>query len=276
MANPFNKQFREQGLVRNKLGSVLIFGLFIFLFLFFFKPFGLSQLETLKQLMITFGFGLVTTFMLIVFKFLLDPVVNQARPTLGKSILWDLLIASSIGVANYFYLSVVFYPVFSLKYLLFSVWTAILVGSIPVTINYFIAFNRKYRTALEEAAIVPEGVLWENEVLIRAGNPRNEFRCNPSNVIYLCSNDNYVTIVTIRNKEIIKTHLRGTMKSIEEELKRDSRFFRCHKCFLVNSEYVDHLTGNAQNMKIILTHACVELPVSRSKSAQAVKKFRSR
>jgi hypothetical protein len=276
MANPFNKPFREEGLVRNKLGSILIFGLFIFLFLFFFKPFGLSQVETQKQLMITFGFGLVTTFMLIIFKFLLDPLINPGRFTLGKSILWALLTASSIGVANYFYLSVIFDMVFSIKYLLFSVWTAILVGSIPVTIQYIITFNRKYKSALEDAAIVPEGVLWENEVLIRAGNPRNEFRCNPSDIVYLCSNDNYVTIVTNKDDSIAKTHLRGTMKSVEEELKGDSRFFRCHKCFVVNSEYVDHLTGNAQNMKIKLTQAGVELPVSRSKSALAVKKFRSR
>jgi hypothetical protein len=276
MANPFNKPFREEGLVRNKLGSILIFGLFIFLFLFFFKPFGLSQIEPLKQLMVTFGFGIVTTFVLIIFKFLLDPLVSHARSTLGKSIVWDLIIATSIGIANYFYLSVVFDMVFSFKYLVFSIWTAILVGSIPVTINYIISFNRRYKTALEEAAIVPKGVLWENDVIIRAGNPRNEFRCNLSNVVYLCSNDNYVTIVTIKEEALAKTHLRGTLKAAEEELKRDSRFFRCHKCYVVNSEYVDHLTGNVQNMKIRLTQTGIEIPVSRSRSAQAVKKFRAR
>jgi hypothetical protein len=276
MANPFNKPYREEGTVKNKLVSILLFGLFIFLFLYFFKPFGLSELEPLKQLIVTFGFGLVTTFMLIVFKFLIEPLFPPERHTLGRNILWTLFIAVSIGVANYIYILVIFDIVFQFKYLLFSVWTAILVGSIPVTITYFVNINRKYRSALQEAAIIPEEVLRDEDILIRAGNPRNEFRCKTGNFVYLTSNDNYVTIVTIKDNTLIKTHLRGTIKAAEEELKRDSRFFRCHKCFIINSDYVDHISGNAQNMKIWLTHSGGEIPVSRTRASIASKKFRAR
>ena len=79
-----------------------------------------------------------------------------------------------------------------------AIWTAILVGIIPVTISYIISFNRIYRTALKDAAITPEEVLWESEVIIRGGNPKNEYKINPKSIVYLCSNDNYVTIVTIK------------------------------------------------------------------------------
>jgi hypothetical protein len=71
MVNPFNKPYKEVGTSRNKLVSILVFGLFIFLFLFFFKPFGLSQIKPVRQLFVTLGFGLVTTFMLFIFKYLL-------------------------------------------------------------------------------------------------------------------------------------------------------------------------------------------------------------
>ena len=172
MLNPFKKPFREVEAPGDKLVSILVFGLFIFLFLFLFKPFGLAQLKPLQLLFITLGFGLVTTFLLFVFKYLFEPVVSKSNWTLGKSILWDILIASCIGAANYIYICIIFPQIFLIKYLFILCLTAILVGSIPVTVSYIVSFNRIYKTALKEAAITPEEVLWENEVLIRAGNLR--------------------------------------------------------------------------------------------------------
>jgi hypothetical protein len=274
MVNPFRITYKESESTREKVSSFFLFGLFIFLFLFLFKPFGLSQLQTIQQLYITFGFGLVTTFMLFIFGYLIEPVISKYNWTLGKSILWDIFIASSIGVANYFYITIIFNQTLEFKYVLFSIWTAILVGSIPVTLRYIITFNRIYKTALKEVSVSAEDILWQSEVLIRAGNPKNEFRINPKNIVYLSSNDNYVTIVTISGDALNKTHLRGTLKAAEEELNRNNRFFRCHKCYIVNSEYVDHLTGNSQNLKIKLYRTGVEIPVSRSRAASVIKRIK--
>jgi hypothetical protein len=108
MENPFKKPYGRVETSREKLVFILVFGLFIFLFLFLFKPFGLAQLKAEWQLYISLGFGLVTTFMLSIFKYLLEPLVIKKNWTFGKNILWGLLIASSIGVANYFYVSIIF------------------------------------------------------------------------------------------------------------------------------------------------------------------------
>lgn len=265
MVNPFKKPFKEVETPRDKFVSILIFGLFIFLFLFFFKPFGLAQLKPIHLFFVTLGFGLVTTFLLFVFKYLIEPVVTKGNWTLGKSILWDILIASGIGAANYFYICLIFPQIFVFKYLLYFVWTAILVGSIPVIISYIVTFNKIYKNALEKAAIAPKEILWESEVIIRAGNPKNELKCNPKNIAYLCSNDNYVTIVTMKGDIQHKTTIRGTLKSAESELRKNSRFLRCHKCYIVNLDYIDRVTGHNQNMMIKLLHAGKEIPVSRSK-----------
>lgn len=274
MENPFKKPYTVSETPKEKIVFILVFGTFIFLFLFLFKPFGLAQLETGSQFFVSLGFGLVTIFMLFIFKFLIEPLVLKRNITFGGSILWGLAIASSIGVANYFYVSIIFPHVFVFKYFFLAIWTAILVGIIPVTIGYIISFNRLYKTALKDAAISPEEVLWETEVTIRGGNPKNECKLNPRSIVYLCSNDNYITIVTIKGESINKTHLRGTLKATETELKRNSSFFRCHKCYIVNSEFADHVTGNVQNLKIKLKTQGLEIPVSRSKAAEAIRKFR--
>lgn len=274
MENPFKKPYTRVETSKEKIVYILVFGLFIFLFLFLFKPFGMAQLKSVSQFFVSLGFGLVTIFMLFIFKFLIEPLVIKENWTLGKSILWNFFIASSIGAANYFYINLIFHQAFVLLYLFYSVWTAILVGSIPVTISYIIRINRIYKSALEKAAITPEEILWENEVIIRAGNQKNEFRCNPKIIIYLCSNDNYVTIVTVKGDVQNKTTIRGTLKSAETELRKNSRFLRCHKCYIVNLDFVEKVTGHNQNMIIRLKPSGNEIPVSRLKADSIQKKIK--
>lgn len=273
MENPFKKPYNRTETGKEKIIFILVFGMFIFLFLFLFKPFGMAQLKTDWQFLVSLGFGIVTIFMLSIFKFLIEPLVIKDNWTFGKSLLWGLLIASSIGAANYFYVSIIFPQIFMFKYFLIAIWTAILVGIIPVTIGYIVSFNRIYRSALREAAILPEQVLWESEVIIRAGNPKNEFKFDPKSIVYLCSNDNYITVVTIKGELLTKSHLRGTLKAAESELRMNTSFFRCHKCFIVNAEYADFVTGNVQNMKIKLKPHGLEIPVSRSRAAEVIKKL---
>lgn len=274
MVNPFKIPFKEVEISKKKFISVLFFGLFIFLFLFIFQPFGLAQLTTIQKVFVTFGFGLVTSFVLTVFKYLLDPLVIKTNWTLGKSILWGLFIACCIGVANYFYISVIFPRQFFIKYIFTFMITAVLVGIIPVSISYIVAINRIYRTALKNAAIVPQEVLWENEVIIKAGNPKNELRLDPRNIVYICSNDNYVTVVSIKGDIPVKTTIRGTLKSTESELKKNSRFLRCHKCYIINLDYVDRISGHNQNMKVRLLNSGIDIPVSRSKAFQISKNIK--
>jgi hypothetical protein len=268
VGNFFTRPYRDSETPRSKLFSILAFGSFIFLFLFLFKPFGMFQLESGEQLFISLGFGMITTFVLIVFKYLIEPVVIKSNWTMGKNIIWDVIIASGIGGANYLYICIIFNVSFNILYLLYSIWTAILVGSIPVTISYFISYNRLYKHALKEAEVPEDIITWEDEVIITAGYPRNDFRANPKHIAYLCSNDNYVTIVTIRDNIQNKVTIRGTLKEAEKELGKNSRFIRCHKCYIINLDFAERVTGNNQNMKIFLSPSGIEVPVARSRAEE--------
>lgn len=274
MENPFKKPFRPVELSRVRFVTILVFGLFIFLFLFIFQPFGMSSLKMNQRFFLSLGFGLVTTFVLFIFKYLLEPVIIKGNWTMGKNLIWDFCIASSVGVANYFYICLVFHQILIFKYLILSVWTAILVGIIPVTVLYIVTFNRIYRNALMTAAIEPERIFQEEEIIIRAGNPKNELKLNPRHIVYLCSNDNYVTVVTMNGEARNKVTIRGTLKAAESELRKNRRFIRCHKCYIVNLDYADTLRGHNQNMTIRLLYSGTEIPVSRSKAETVIKSIK--
>lgn len=268
------KPYHQEGTVKSKILSTLAFGLFIFLFLFIFKPFGLFQLEAPKQLWITLGFGLITSSVIFVFLFVIEPVVISRPLVLWKSILWDILITSCIGAANYFYGYVIFKAGFHFRYLLYSVWTAIIVGSIPVTLHYFFTYNRLYRNILRNAEVPEEKIKWGEELTITAGHPKNNLKFNPAQIQYLCSNDNYVTIVTYKDGMEKKCTIRGTLKSAESELRSNSRFIRCHKCYIVNIDFVQKISGNDQNMKIKILNSGEEIPVSRIKTGLVKSKIK--
>jgi DNA-binding LytR/AlgR family response regulator len=71
-----------------------------------------------------------------------------------------------------------------------------------------------------------------------------------------------------------KTTIRGTLKSAELELHKNSRFLRCHKCYIVNLDFVERVTGHNQNMKIRLSCSETGIPVARSKAEEISKKVK--
>lgn len=275
--------YQDQSTIAGKFRIVFLVGVFIFLFLFLFKPFGFGHLSLVKLLLISLGYGLITSFVVFVFAFLLDPVVTKRKNwTIGKNILWDIVMVSSIGIANFIFFVVVFLGDLKLqnlglyvKYLLFSVWSALLIGAIPATITYLLYFNKRNREILErlsQSAEVPE--LWEERVDIKAGNQRNSYSFNPRNIVYISSNDNYVCVVALKGDSLQKTHIRGTLKAIEKELEGNNQFIRCHKCYIVNAKFIDRVVGNAQSMRLILSVQGIGIPVSRSSASNVAKRFR--
>ena len=271
----FNQSYKEPSSKKWKWSVVLSIGLFIFLFLFIFKPSNyISDQEPGEQFLISFGFGLVTSAILFIFKFILEPKVITDKWTLGKSIIWGLIISACIGAASFFYIVIIFENNFKiqyidiyLKYFIYSVFTAILIGSIPITIRHLVTYNRKYKKALKDAGLYEESLYaWEDEIIITAGNRKNNFTFEPKKITHMVSDDNYISIFSLKGDTLNKILIRGTLKALEKELKSHKQFVRCHKSYIINLKYLIKITGNSQNMKLTLAPSDIKIPVSRSKA----------
>jgi hypothetical protein len=271
MTNFFTQPYKPVERPKDKFLSILVFGGFIFLFLFIFSPFGLNRIESIAaRLLLSAGFGVVTIFMLLVFKYLVDPLIVRRNWTLAKNLLYDFFVAACIGVANYFYITLIFRQEFVFLHMLISMWTAVMVGILPVTISYFITFNAVYRKALKDADIPPPVLFPDEEFTLTAGYQRNNIRLRSGDLVYICSNDNYVTIVTSRGGTIEKQTIRGTLKAVEKELAGKGSFLKCHKCYIVNTAFAEGLTGNSRNLSIRLKLPDMHIPVARSHSAVVI------
>jgi len=271
----FNQPYKERSSRKWKWSLVLFIGLFIFIFLYVFKPSPyIYEQEPLYQFLVSLGFGMIVSLLMFIFKFLIEPIVVSDKWTLGRSILWGLFISCCIGVASFFYVVILFENKFSfqylsiyIKYFFYSIFTAVLIGSIPISIRHLANYMRIYKKALKKAGLLDESdTIWEDEVTIKAGKRTNNFKYNPRKIVYISSDDNYISVFFTDGESLKKILIRGTLKGVEFDLKRNTQFTRCHKSFIINMTFFKGTIGNMQNMKLRSDQLNLEIPVSRSKS----------
>jgi len=90
------------------------------------------------------------------------------------------------------------------------------------------------------------------------------FSLHSSDVLYIESTDNYVTVMVQDNDRVKKIMLRNTMKRLEKELEK-TMIMRCHRSFMVNFEKVKMVRLSGTNLYVYLN--CSEeirIPVSRT------------
>lgn len=271
----FNQPYKGQSSKKWKWSLIVYTGLFIFIFLFVFKPSSyIYEQEPLFQLLISLGFGIVVSIVLYIFKFFIEPKVISDKWTLGKSILWSLFISMCIGIASYFYIVLLFEYNFSfqylpiyIKYFFYSIFTAILIGSVPISIYHLSSYLTKYKKALKEAGLLhDQEAIWEEDVVIKAGKETNNFNFNPRKIVYIVSDDNYITVFSFDGESLKKVIIRGTLREVEKDLKGNNQFFRCHKSYIINILHFNKVVGHSQNMKLKSEKLNLEIPVSRSKT----------
>ncbi len=90
------------------------------------------------------------------------------------------------------------------------------------------------------------------------------FSVNSTDVLYIESTDNYVTIFFEDQERIKKFMLRNTMKRLEKELEK-TQIRRCHRSFMVNFENVKMVRLKGTSLYIYVdTFEELKIPVSRT------------
>ncbi len=96
------------------------------------------------------------------------------------------------------------------------------------------------------------------------GSSDNDIAINPATVLYIIAADNYIRIFYMENHALRNMLVRGTLKGAEEKLVSYTNFYRCHRSYLVNLNYIRHISGNATGYKLHLEGTDELIPVSRS------------
>jgi len=275
----------------SSLRSALWAGLFVTLFLFFFKPFGtqISPGAELKYLIVCGYFGLVTVIITLVvsgFCWMLPRVFNEEKWAVWKEILFNLFFIGCVGLGNLL-LAHVLWDV-PLNGRSFWGWQGITfaVGIFPTFIGAFLTQMKLSKKYASEAALM-RGVAPSSDAtavettavattITFVGENQNEaLTLDASQIAYIAAQDNYVQVFFFENEVLKNRMLRATLRKKEDVLAGLPQFFRCHRTYMVNFDKVEKVSGNAQGYRLHLRGVQETIPVSRNLNDVVRERLRS-
>jgi hypothetical protein len=263
---------------RQKLLSALAFGLFVGLFLAYFKPFGLHGLGD-TVFWIAAGYGAITTVCMLLAQWVLPLVFpgyySEDEWNTGREISQIMVNVLLIALANWIFSAALgfFKPDFY-SLLQFLVFTA-MIGVFPVSIQVLLRQNNYHRRFSESSAAInsqlsgrpaPNNVS-QPEIVIVDEYGKPALALGRQVFIAAESADNYVKVYYEGDQGPNHEMLRTSLSALEDALADDNRFFRVHRSWLINLQRVDKVEGNARGYLLQLDSFSKQIPVARSRIA---------
>ncbi len=271
MTNYFLQPYPLNTSANSRVIQGTLFGLFVFLFLLAFQPFGLMTYPGPFKLLIFGGYGLITTLSLI----LIHTFISLAFPnwyqeknwTVGKNIVLATLMFFVIGCCNWLYSGYLgFWTVSFATFFAFQFMT-LLVGLFPVALSTLIQYHVRLKRALDEAASLNQSIHHHasppqtTTIVIPSQNKSENLELETTNLLFIKAIENYVEIGTTHRNYLI----RNTLKNMELTLADFPQFKKCHRSYIVNLEKIESFSGNAQGLTLQLNVPDKEeIPVSRA------------
>ncbi len=283
----FTKPYPISTSAKRKLIFALVFGLFVFLFLRFFQPFGINLWHPTYKTLRLLGYGLITTGMILFNSFVLEKFFSnwfkEENWKVWKEIVWTIWNVVVIGTLNLVYSSLMEMFTINLQNFLSFQLITFLIGTFPVVVAVILNYTRLQQKNLIAAQKISHIIDQDKTVTshssvvstidLVAENGKDKITLNASDLLVLISADNYVEVYYLNGGHAKKELLRNTIKNLEEILKNESDFFRCHRSYLVNLKKVKHVSGNSQGYKLHLDELEIPVPVSRSLNETIRKKI---
>lgn len=258
------KPFPQEETHLQTIGLISGISLFVFLFLYLFKPFGIGSLES-GQFLLCLGFGGMTFLASIIYEYGIARVVGikggGARFTFWKWIIYFSGAMLSISLANFLFVRLVLFG--DIQWALFPAMMrgTFAIGIIPIVFLGAMALVRqenKYQRISSEINL-------SDAAQPAAGNlAASAFGVPLKSIRYIEALQNYVKVGYINDDGQLAVKLeRDTLKNALSKTE-NSAIVRCHRSFLVNKDAVVSTSGNAQGLLLALAECDKEIPVSRT------------
>jgi hypothetical protein len=271
-----NKPYPFIAEIKNKFLISFSFGLFIYLFLLIFQPFGIAEIIGNKSFYLM-GFGLITTTVLL-FNYAAMPALFPKYFDIDKwkirnEIVFIILSILIIALLNYLYNSFAGYGFSQQHNLVFFLLFTVSVGFFPVILMVFITELFLNRIHQKEASEISSKIQLEREPGKSDANPAIEiiseskggnFTISENKLVFIKSEDNYCKVYYRTNGEIKNQLMRVTLKNIEDQLKPFQDMIRIHRSYIINKKQISKITGNARAYYLQFDGCKETVPISRN------------
>ncbi|MCF6185621.1 MAG: LytTR family transcriptional regulator [Bacteroidales bacterium] len=260
---PFNNDLVHNAKV------VFFIGAAIGLFLFFFEPFNFNNFSLRDKFIVSSLISLITfavlSFSMIIIPSFFKSFFSIKNWNVLKEIFWNTWLIFTLIVGYYFYFR--FNSVFLIKpgdilkiILISFLAISILVvlnrnRLVKIHLNLAVELNKKLMTKMDSA---------DKELLFESEYKKDSIKLTVKDIAVIKSAGNYVEFFYFENSKIKKHLLRNTLINIEDTLKNYNFIFRCHRTYLINTDFIIKATGDSQGVKLLMRGLDFQVPVSRN------------
>ncbi|MEM9824295.1 MAG: LytTR family DNA-binding domain-containing protein [Bacteroidota bacterium] len=274
MFEMLNKPFPAIENSRLRLITIAFHGFFVAFFLIAFKPFELYRtagIANTNSLSYIIGFALTVTLALLFSELLIWKIlkIQVDNWTFGKAILlgiWDMLIVTFAIFVYINYKSD--FAQFTYESLLRITGLAILFSIIPVIIttvfleNWWLKQNLSRASNLQTKVEKANFKATESKLHLESDNNREFLNIMASQLLFIESVDNYVSVYHLENDQVKKQLLRSNLKKLEAQLKEEN-IVRCHRSYIANLKNIKKVEGNSRGLQLYFNFYDQAIPVSR-------------
>ena len=238
--------------------------IFVLVFLYLFKPFGLHTLEP-KLMLYCVGFGLVSWIASIFYEFGVVPILkikNEAGAfTFARWILYFCGAMLFISLANFVFIRLVYFGDIQWSLFPYMMRGVFAIGLFPIVLLGALALLKQEHKYSKIAAEVNQEQANKQAVELAADTVICEIPVDQ--IRYIEAMQNYVKIGHLsHDAQMSEKVVRESLKNILEIANHN--LVRCHRSYLVNQDKVLSAAGNAQGLWLKLSDCEKEIPVSRS------------
>ena len=278
LAKILNRPFPIIESTREKIQISIFFGLFIFLFLAIFQPFGLDKVEE-NKLPYFAGYGLITTFVVIFNGFITMNLFKEfflpEKWNIWKSFIHNIIMIIPIAVLNWLYTISIDMPMDMNFSLLQFISITFAVGFFPSIFLVFYLEQRLRRKNIlfsKQANQQLESKLSDNLIIeeLSFSSQNSSLKINFNDFLCVKSMGNYATLYFMEDDQLKKEIIRTTMKKIEDDFLENKKIIRCHKSYFVNLNKITTTSGNARALYLHINELDFQIPVSRNFSKEIV------
>ncbi len=255
------------------------YGIFLYLFLIVFLPFGVSNYDPNHQYTLAFlleiGIFVPVTILVSLFnEFILKAIFKdyQNYPFVISWTVWSLVLLGIIIFIVYNYLGNWHdWRWSSLPGFVFNTGTVLV---FPATAMFFYYRYKTLRENYDTVLTNTNNSIDDKQMIFFTGEGSKEnLSVTVADFVYAQAQDNYIEIKYLKNGVLSKFLIRSSLTALKERLEYDF-LVRCHRSYLVNLYNVHSIKGSINDLQITMSHFNAEIPVSRTYAADTLESLR--
>jgi len=265
---PFNNNFKHN------VKTIGLVAMGFMLLMFYFQPFGINFLKLEDEGYFVLGACLMSAGTLfantLILPGIMPKVFDSSRWTILKEMVWNIWLFSNLFVIFAF----TAWFVNQLQFTDLPIFRIGALALLPLVLFNLISYNHalkdKMVTVLDNSRKhwfrdeKQEMVVRPKDFRITAENGKDVFSARLEDILVFHSSGNYIEIFWMENQIRRKKLFRQTFAFVEQYMKENSEFKKCHRCWMANLNKIDALTGNSKGYFIEMNKLGFKVPVSRN------------